>query len=81
MLSPDKYLNPRLSVIYIGGLIIKTLKEKGMLKFDELLSLLTVQIDPRVKEVFLPAISFLFLVGKLQYHQEIDSFELIGQAK
>jgi len=81
VLRPDKHLNPRLSVIHIGGLIIKALKDRGMLKFDELLSILIDQTDPRVKEVFLLAISFLFLLGKVQYHRKIDSFELSGQTK
>lgn len=76
MLKPGKHLNPQLSVIHIGGLIIKELKPRGMLKFDELLTNLSHTLGPKVKEVFLPSLSFLFLLGKIQYHQQIDSFEL-----
>ncbi len=68
-------MNPRLSAIHVGGLIIKTLKDSGMLTFDELLTNLVHKLGPKVKEVFLPSLSFLFLVGKIYYHQQIDSFE------
>ena len=78
MLKPDKHLDPGFSVINVGGLIIKALKETGMLTFNELLSILMERIGEKVKEAYLPSLSFLFLLGKIQYHQKIDSFELIG---
>ena len=78
MLKTDKHLDPSFSVINVGGLIIKTLKDTGILTFNELLSILMEKIGEKVKEVFLPSLSFLFLLGKIQYHQKIDSVELIG---
>ena len=78
MLRPDKHLDPRFSVVHVGGLILKALKDSGMLTFDELLSILMDKIDKKAKEVYLPSLSFLFLLGKIQYHPKIDSFELIG---
>jgi hypothetical protein len=78
MLKPNKHLDPRFSVIHVGGLILKALKDTGMLTFAELLSILMDKIDVTVKEVYLPSLSFLFLLGKIQYHQKIDSVELIG---
>jgi hypothetical protein len=77
MIRPDKHLDPRFSVIHVGGLILKALKDAGMLTFDELLSVLIDTTNPKVKEVYLHSLSFLFLFGKIQYHQKIDSFELI----
>jgi hypothetical protein len=77
MLRTDKHLDPRFSVIHVGGLILKALKDTGMLTFDELLSILMDKIGVKTKEVYLPSLSFLFLLGKIQYHQKIDSFELI----
>jgi hypothetical protein len=78
MLKPDKHLDPSFSVINVGGLIIKTLMDTGILTFNELLSILMEKIGEKVKEVYLPSLSFLFLLGKIQYHQKIDSVELIG---
>ncbi len=77
MLKPHKHLNPELSVLRIGGLIIKALKANGVLKYDELLVHLAEMAGPKAKDVFLPSLSFLFLLGKLTYHQGIDSFELV----
>jgi hypothetical protein len=78
MLKPDKHLDPRFSVIHIGGLVIKALRETGMMTFNELLAVLMERTDEKVKEVYLPSLSFLFLLGKIQYHPKIDSFELVG---
>lgn len=78
MLKPGKHLNPQFSIIHVGGLIIKALKESKMLTFDELLAILTEKSSPKVKEVYLPSLSFLFLLGKIHYHKKIDAFELIN---
>lgn len=79
MLRPDKHLNPQLSILNIGALIIKALKETetGMLNFDELLSILIKKTDKKVKEVYLQSLSFLFLMGKIKYHKNSDLFELV----
>jgi hypothetical protein len=78
MIKPHKHLNPRYSVIHISALILKALKENGILTFGELLAVLTDQVGDKVKEIYLPSLSFLFLTGKLKYHQKIDSFEIIN---
>jgi hypothetical protein len=78
MLKPDKHLDPSFSVINVGGLIIKSLKDTGMMTFNELLAVLMERTGEKVKEVYLPSLSFLFLLGKIQYHPKIDSFELVG---
>ena len=77
MLKPEKHLDPRFSVIHVGGLILKALKDNDMLTFSELLAALIDTTGPKIKEVYLPSLSFLFLLGKIQYYKRIDSFELI----
>lgn len=81
MIKPNKHLNPRYSVIHVSALIIKALKENGILTFDELLAILTNKVNEKVKEVYLTSLSFLFLTGKLKYHKKIDSFEIINHQK
>jgi hypothetical protein len=78
MLKPDKHLDPSFSVINAGGLILKALKDTGMMTFNELLAVLMERTGEKVKEVYLPSLSFLFLLGKIQYHPKIDSVELVG---
>lgn len=78
MLQPNSNMDLRFSNFHVSALIIKAFKNREMLKFDELLSILIDKTDKKVKEVYLPSLSFLFLLEKIQYHQKIDSFELIG---
>ena len=77
MIRPDKHLDVSVSVIRVGGLIIEEFKEVKYIRFDELLNALIRKTDRRVKTVFIAALSFLFVLGKIRYHQEIDSFELV----
>jgi len=77
MLKPKKYFNTKLSIFNIGARIIKTLQERKITPINELLDYLTSEIGEGVKEVFLPSIAFLFLLGKISYHRKIDSVELL----
>lgn len=76
MLKPDKHTNLKLSVINIAGMIIKELKEKEIIPYDELLNSLITQTGESVKEVFLYANYFLFLIGKIEYLPQIDALRL-----
>jgi len=78
MLKPDKYLDPRYSVINVTGLMIKILKKNGILTLNELLAALTDQLDPKIKETYLASLSFLFVLGKVQYNQKLDAIELVN---
>lgn len=77
MITPNKYLDLNLSVINLGGIILKILKNSGMTKYDELLERVMMIKGENSKEVFLSTLSFLFLIGKIQYHKEIDTIELM----
>lgn len=76
MLKPDKHTNPKLSIMNIAGLIIKELKQKEILTYDELLSILIRQTNESAKEVFLYANYFLFLLGRIEYIPNLDSLRL-----
>jgi hypothetical protein len=79
MLKPSKpNVDLKFSVIHVGALIIKAIKDKGLLTFDKLLPILIDKTGERVKEIYLPSLCFLFLVGKIRYHIEIDSLEFIN---
>ena len=77
MLLPHKYLNLELSVLSITAVILSVFKAENFIKYDDLLKKLIDLKGEEVKEVFLPALSFLYLIGKLKYHQSIDSIEYI----
>jgi hypothetical protein len=77
MISPHKYLDLDVSILSIGGLIISTLKIEGALKYDELLDKVLIIKGDRAKESFIPTISFLYLLGKIDYQKDIDIIEYI----
>lgn len=76
MISPHKYLDLDLSVINLGGVILKVLLEHEVIKYDELLDKVLLATGESAKEVFVPTLSFLYVVGKIEYNREIDSIEL-----
>lgn len=76
MISPHKYLDLDLSVINLGGVILKVLLEHEVIKYDELLDKVLLATGESAKEVFVPTLSFLYIVGKIEYNRKIDSIEL-----
>ncbi|MBX2956608.1 MAG: hypothetical protein KF846_10640 [Cyclobacteriaceae bacterium] len=76
MISPHKYLDLNLSVINLGGVILNVLLEQELIKYDELLERVLFSNGESAKEVFVPTLSFLYTIGKIEYRQEIDSIEL-----
>jgi hypothetical protein len=76
MITAHKYLNLDLSVINISSLIIDKLKKNNLLKYDELLGIIVSILGEKSKEVFPYALNFLFLLNKISYFSELDTFEL-----
>ena len=77
MIKPHKYLNLDLSVLSISGLILYILKRMNIMKYDELLNKVLLARGESAKEVFIPSLGFLYLLGKIEYHQDIDAIEYI----
>lgn len=77
MITPHKYLNLEQSVLNISAVILKQLQVSKSVKYDELCNFITSSVGENAKIAFPNAISFLFLVGKIEYHQQIDTFELL----
>jgi len=77
MIAPHKYLNLNLSILNLGGLILNVVKEQGGVKYDELLDKVILAQGASAKEVFIPTLSFLYILGKIEYKRDIDSIEFI----
>lgn len=76
MIKPDKYLNINISVINISANILKILIKKEIITYDELLMNLINKISSKVRELYIPSLSFLFLLDLIEYHDKLDSFTL-----
>lgn len=77
MIAPHKYLDLNLSVLNLGGVILNVVKEEGAIKYDELLERVILVRGANAKEVFIQTLSFLYLLGKIEYQKDIDTIEFI----
>lgn len=77
MLKPSKHCDPSLSVLNVVGLTIEILQQNEILSHDDLLACLAERTSESVKEVYHYALSFLFLVGKLEYAPDIDALRML----
>ena len=75
MLKPDKHTEIKYSVIYLSAVIMKEIQQNGVIKYDELKNTLIQKIGNKVTENFEQSLSFLYLLGKVNYLQELDSIK------
>lgn len=77
MIAPHKYLDLNLSILNLGGVILTIIKNEGAVKYDELLERVILARGENAKEVFIPTLSFLYVLGKIEYQRDIDTIEFI----
>lgn len=77
IIKPNKYTNLDLSVLNISAECIRYLLKKNIVKYEELLLLLENSYGPDARFVYIDALNFLYLLGKVTYHKDIDCIELI----
>lgn len=75
MLKPTKYTNIDVSLIAISCELLKLFNENRIITYPELLSKIISKKGIESKNIFLPALSFLFILGKIEYHQKSDVIE------
>lgn len=75
MLKPDKHTEIKYSVVYLSAVIMKEIQQNGVIKYDELKNTLIQKIGNKVTENFEQSLSFLYLLGKVNYLQELDSIK------
>ncbi|SHE50949.1 hypothetical protein SAMN05444274_101552 [Mariniphaga anaerophila] len=75
MIKPDRHTNPDNSVINISAYILKQLNSFYDISYDKLLKKVTDDLGVSAKENYPYALNFLYLLGKLEYIEETDSFK------
>lgn len=78
MITPDKYMNIDLSTLNVGGCIIRALLQCPMQKYEELQDRVLLSLGDAAKPEFINALSFLYLIGKINYQSSADVIELIN---
>lgn len=76
MIKPDRYTDPRISIINISALILSELNEFYSIQYDNLLNKVTVYLGDEAKNNFPYALNLLYILGRLKYDQQTDSFKL-----
>lgn len=77
MLKPDKFTEINRSVIYVVSLLIQLFKENDyQCSYGQLYDTLEKQIGDDTLYLFLPAVDFLFLLGRIDYDIETDVLEM-----
>ncbi|PDS27036.1 ABC-three component system middle component 8 [Flavobacterium branchiophilum] len=74
MIKPNRHTNPDYSVINISALIIKILKSQYSIEYEKLLGKVTNELGEKAKENYPYALNFLYLLDKIKYHEQTDTF-------
>ena len=80
MIKPDRHTNPDYSVINISAFILKQIKAQNSIGYDKLLEKVMKGLGEKCKENYPYSLNFLFLLGKLDYREQTDTFISIGNA-
>ena len=75
MLKPTKYTNINISLPAVSCELLKLFKKDETITYTDLLHKVVKNKGIEVKHIFLPALSFLFLLGKIEYHRQTDIIE------
>lgn len=77
MLKPSKHSHPDRTLIFMAYLLLKRLKQQRIDEYDALFKYAKKYVNGG-DVLFLPALSFLYLTGLVEYRAKIDSIEYVG---
>jgi H+/gluconate symporter-like permease len=77
MFIPSKHTNLELCPLRISSFLIKIIKKKRMIAYEEVVQTLIKKFGEDVLIVFIPSISIMYLLGLVEYNSFSDSFEYI----
>lgn len=75
MLTPRKHLNLDVSVLRVSALMLRELQKRGVIEFEKLRSFIIRRVGPDGEIAFLPALDFLYLLGRAEFHLKNDTIE------
>lgn len=79
MITPNKHTEIKYSVLYVAGLLLKEIMKSGVVSYSELKGSIVQLLGKEVGVVFPQSLSFLYLMNKIEYKKDIDSFIYIDQ--
>jgi hypothetical protein len=73
MIRPTKYLDLNTCVLRVAAIVLSELRLSRAMPLDELDAIVRSRAGESARFNFLPALSFLFLTGKLDYDDDADA--------
>lgn len=80
MIRPAKHLNLNTCILRAASRLLVRLQRERICRFADLRASLS-ELGDDAEVVFLPTIHFLYLVGRVDYHPQTDSFEYLQPRK
>lgn len=77
MLRPDKNTDIKYSVIFLSAVMMKEIDDNGIIKYDDLKNSLVDKIGKGVAENYEYTLSFLFMIGRIEYVSTLDSVKVV----
>lgn len=74
MIRLDRHTNLDFSLINVSAFILSEISKSTSISYDALLDKVTDTLGLEIKELYPYALNFLFLLGKITYQQEADTF-------
>ncbi|PKF62804.1 hypothetical protein CW745_05120 [Psychromonas sp. psych-6C06] len=72
MLKPHRFMNLDYSLVHVASQVLQCLKERGNKQLHEVLSYAKTSCEEINEQDVMLAISFLYLLGKVEYKNETD---------
>lgn len=81
MIRPTKYLDVDSCVLNSAAHILVLLSSAGAMQYDDLLRATQVATSKKVRFEFVLALDLLYLLGKVEYHEDLDALTLAQPAE
>lgn len=77
MLRPDKHTDIKYSIVFLSAVMMKEVLDNGIIKYDDLKNSLADKIGKGITENYDYTLSYLFILGKIEYVDKLDSIKAI----
>jgi hypothetical protein len=77
MIIPSKHLDLERSVLRVSSEVLRALRKRRVMSHDALVRFIRGKVGDDGDIVVFPALNFLYLLGRLEYHIKTDTFEYL----
>lgn len=77
MLRPDKHTDIKYSIVFLSAVMMKEIIDNGIIKYDDLKNSLSDKIGKGIAENYEYTLSYLFMLGKIEYVEPLDSIKAL----